>query len=136
MSASNYLEDEILDHILGAATFTAPATVYIALYTANPGESASITTNEVTGTGYARVAVTNNLTNWPASSGGYKSNGTVITFATAGSGGWGTITHFAIVDSASGAGNSLFYGALTDSKTVAEGDECRFNIGAITITMD
>jgi len=133
MSKSNYLENEILDHVLGGADYTRPATVYVALFTSNPNDDASGT--EVSGTNYARKDVTNNATNWPAASGGSKSNGTAITFAQAGSGGWGTVTHFAIFDAVTG-GNMLYHGALTTSKSVEEGDTAEFAIGAITITED
>jgi len=46
-SKSNYLEDELLDHVLGGADWARPATVYIALYTVTPGDAGGGT--EVTG---------------------------------------------------------------------------------------
>jgi hypothetical protein len=136
MSASNFLELELLDHVLGNAAYTAPATLYVALHTADPGEAGAQNTNEATGTSYARVAVTNNATNFPAASGGSKSNGTAINFPTPGSGGWGTVTHWSIGDAASGAGNILFSGALTLSKTINAGDTVSFAAGALTVTAD
>ena len=136
MSASNFLELELLDHVLGAAAYTAPATLYVALHTADPGEAGAQNTNEATGTSYNRVAVTNNATNFPAASGGSKSNGTAINFATPGAGGWGTVTHWSIGDAASGAGNILFSGALTTSKTINAGDTVSFAIGTLTVTAD
>ena len=33
-SKSNYLEDALLDHVLGGGDYTRPATVYIGLWTA------------------------------------------------------------------------------------------------------
>lgn len=133
MSAlSNYLENEIADHILGGADYTRPGTVYVALFTTAVAEDGSGT--EVSGTSYARVAVTNNATNWPAASGGVKSNGTEIAFPTAG-GSWGTVTHWAIFD-ASTSGNCLVYGALTASKSIGTGDTAKFAIGAIDLTFD
>ena len=33
---NDYLANEILDHVYGAASFSAPATVYFALYTVAP----------------------------------------------------------------------------------------------------
>ena len=132
MSKSNYLENEILDHILGGGDYTRPATVYVGLHTSNPDEDDSGT--EVSGGSYARVSVTNNATNWPAASGGAKSNGTAVTFPTA-SASWGTVTHFGIYDAAS-AGNLLYYGALTASKSIDSGDTAEFAIGEIDITED
>lgn len=135
MSASDFLENEILDHILSAATYTAPATVYVALHTADPGDSGTQPTNECSGTGYARVAVTNNATNWPAASGGSKSNGTDIDFGTVGAGGWGTATHWSIGVAASGAGNILLSGALSASKVLAAGDTAKFAAGSLTVSV-
>jgi hypothetical protein len=132
MSKSNYLEDEILDHVLGGGDYTRPATVYVSLHSADPGETGA---NELTGNGYARVAVTNNATNWPAASGGVKSNGTAITFAAAVTADWASATHFGIWDDdGSPAGNPLFLGALTTPKTVQVGDTASFAVGELDIT--
>ena len=130
MSKSNYLEDAILDHILGDGTFSQPATVYVSLHSADPGDTGA---SELSGNGYARVAVTNNATNWPNASGGVKSNGAAITFPAATGSDWATATHFGIWD-ASSAGNPLFFGALADSKTVEVGDIASFATGEIDIT--
>lgn len=132
MSKSNYLENEILDHILGGGDFTRPATVFIGLYTSDPGDDDSGT--EVSGGSYARVSVTNNATNWPAAAGGSKSNGAAFTFPQA-TGSWGTVSHFTIHDAAT-LGNLLYHGALTTSKSVENGDTAEFAIGGITITED
>lgn len=107
-SKSDYLENKLLDHWLGNTAFTAPATVYVALYTAAPSDAGSGT--EVTGGSYARVSVTNNTTNWPAASSGSKSNGTAISFPTA-SAGWGTVEAAALMD-ASTSGNQLAWAEL------------------------
>lgn len=134
-SFSNYLEDEVLDHILGGGDYARPATVYIGLWTAALDDaSTGSTANEVSGVSYVRKSVTNNVTNWPAASGGAKANGTAITFATAG-GDWGTVTYFAILD-ASTAGNILGWGALTQSKTIGNGDTASFAIGDLDVTLD
>lgn len=132
MSASNYLENVILDHILGGGDYTRPATVYLSLHTGDPGETGA---SETTGTNYARKSVTNNNTNFPAASSGSKALNVTTTFATPGSGGWGLCTHFGIWD-ASTSGNFLFGGALTISKTINNGDTVQFAGGALTITAD
>ena len=131
-SFSDFLELELLDHVFGNAAYTAPTPVYVALFTAAPTDSGGGT--EVTGGSYARVSVTNNATNFPAASGGSKSNGTTITFATA-SASWGTVTSFAIFD-ASTAGNMLCWATLTANKTIDSGDTASFAASALTITLD
>lgn len=132
MSKSDYLENAILNHMFGGPDYVRPATVYIALYTAAPTDAGGGT--EVSGGSYARVAVTNNATNFPAASGGSKSNGTAITFVTP-TGSWGTVTHFGIFDAAS-AGNLLRYGALSVSKTVDPGDQISFPPGDLSASED
>lgn len=132
MSKSNYLEDKILDHMLGGGDYTRPASVFIALYTSAPSDSGGGT--EVSGGAYARAAVTNNTTNWPAAASGVKANGTEIVFAQA-TAPWGNVTHFAVFDALSG-GNMLFWGALTASRSVATGDTPSFAVGALTVTED
>jgi hypothetical protein len=131
-SKSDYLENEVLDHVLGGGDYTRPGTVYIALFTAAPTDAGGGT--EVTGGSYARVAVTNNATNWPAASSGSKSNGVAFTFTQA-TANWGTVVAFGIFDAAS-SGNLLYWGDLTASKSVEIGDTAEFAIGGITITED
>ena len=130
-SFSDHLEDELLDHVFGNAAYSAPATVYIALYTAAPSDSGGGT--EVSGGSYVRKSVANNLTNWPSSSGGAKDNGTEITFVTA-TASWGTVTHFGIFDAAT-AGNLLGWAALGTSKPVGNGDTAKFAVGALDLTL-
>jgi hypothetical protein len=132
---SNYLEGKLLDELYGAAAFPAPATIYVALYTSAPSDAGGGT--EVSGGSYARAAVTNNGTNWPAASGTprMKSNGTVITYA-APTANWGTVTHFGTFDAAT-AGNLLHWGALTASRVINSGDGApSWAVGAIDITED
>jgi len=131
-SKSDYLENKLLDHVLGGADYSRPATVYIALYTVTPTDAGGGT--EVSGGSYARVAVTNNATNWPAASGGAKANGTEITFAEA-TASWGTVVAFAILDALT-AGNLLYWGALAVSKSIDTGDTAKFAVGDIDITED
>jgi hypothetical protein len=126
MSASDYLESKILDHIFSEATFTAP-TWYIGLSTADPGEDGSGVA-EPADANYARQAL----------GGTTRTSSTVvndsdITFPTAGAG-WGTITHFALFDSASG-GNMLASAALTESKTINAGDSAKFSASALQVTL-
>lgn len=131
-SKSNTLENALLDHVLGGGDYTRPATVYIALYTAAPTDAGGGT--EVTGGSYARASVTNNATNWPAASGGAKSNGTEITFPTA-SANWGTVVAFGIFDALT-VGNLLFWADLATSKAINTGDTAKFAVGDIDITED
>jgi len=135
-SKSNYLENAILDHVLGGGDYTRPATVYVALFTDSNTQTQrdAGTVTEVSGSAYARVAVTNNSTNWPAASSGSKSNGTAITFPTP-TGSWGTVTAFGIYD-ASTTGNLLYHADLTASQAVASGNTVSFAVGALIVQED
>lgn len=132
-SFSDFLELELLDHVFGNAAYTAPGTLHISLFTVAPSDTGGGT--EVSGGSYARVAVTNNATNFPAASGGAKSNGTVITFP-APTANWGTVVAFGIHDAAS-AGNLLGWATLTTNRTINSGDGApKFAIGDLDITLD
>lgn len=130
-AASDYLENKILDHIVGGGDYTRPANLYFAFFTVAPTDAGGGT--EVSGNGYARVAMTNNSTNFPAASGGSKTNGVAIVFPTA-TGNWGTITHYGVFDAASG-GNLLFHGALSASKLVENGDTPSYPVSSMTFTV-
>lgn len=129
---SDYLENKLLDHTLSATVFTTAATVYCALFTAAPSDAGGGT--EATGGGYARVAITNNATNFPLASGGSKSNGTAIDFGTF-TADLGTITHVAIIDAAA-AGNYYFWGALDASRIVKNGDSFKFSATKLVFAFD
>lgn len=126
MSFSNYLENKVLLHVFGATSYTAPATLYLALFTSDPGETGSGT--EVSGGSYARQTVAFTVVNNQAS------NTAAVEFPTA-TASWGTITYAAIYD-ASTSGNLLAYGALTTSKTIASGDVLRVPAGDFDINLD
>ena len=126
MSFSNYLENEILDHILGDSAWLPESKLYIALGTALSDDGTSFT--EVTGLDYARVEVNNNPTNWPAASGSEKANGVNIGFGAAGAGGWGTVTHYAIFDDLTG-GNMYIWAVLDTPIVVIENDTVDFQVG-------
>lgn len=145
MSAmSDYLENKLIDYVLRAQAFTAPATTYVALFTANPSDTGGGT--EVSGGSYARVAVTSALANWAGTqaaasttassgTGGTTSNNGTITFP-APTANWGVVTGIGVFD-ASSAGNLLFYGALTVNKTVNNGDPApSFAAAALTFQID
>ena len=131
-SKSDYLENKVLDHVLGGVDYVRPATVYVALYTVAPSDAGGGT--EVTGGSYARVTVTNNAVNFPAATGGLKSNGTEITFVVA-TASWGTVVAFGIFD-ALAAGNLLYWATLTANKTIDSGDTAKFAVGDLDITED
>lgn len=126
MSFSNYLENKVLLHVFGATPYTAPATLYVALFTSDPGEGGTGT--EVSGGSYARQTATFTV------SGSLASNTAAVEFPTA-SASWGTITYAAIYDAATG-GNLLGSGGLATAKAIGAGDVFRIPAGDFDITLD
>lgn len=126
MSAmSDYLENEILDHILGTGAYTMPTTVYVGLSTGSFNDDNSGT--ELSGSGYARKSAT-----FSAAASGTTSNSAAIEFDAA-TGSWGTVSHFGIFDALT-SGNLLIHGAFSASKSVTTGDILRISAGDLDIT--
>lgn len=141
-SKSAWFEKRVLDAAFGNQPFPQLATLYFALYSTGTLTDASTGADpgalEVSGDGYARAAVANNLTNFPVATGAApssKSNATTITFPTATGDGWGTVTQWAVLDSATaGGGNILYLGTFRVAKQVLEGDTATFPPGLLTVT--
>jgi len=125
---SDYLEDKVLDHVFGGNAFTAPTTLYVALYTVAPSDTGGGT--EVSGGAYARQtgAFTVSGTN-PTTA----TNSAAIEYPTA-TANYGTVVAVGILD-ASSSGNLLAYSTLDASKVVSSGDVFRFNAGDLDITL-
>jgi len=123
---SNYLENALINVTLRATSYTAPTTVYVALYTTDPTDADAGT--EVTGGSYARTAVT-----FAAPSNGVSTNSADVTFPTC-SAAWGTVTHIGLRD-ASTAGNLLYHTALDTSKTIDTGDIFKISTGNLSVTL-
>jgi hypothetical protein len=127
-SISDYLENKLLDHVLGTAAYSPPATVYIGLSTANPLDDASGLA-EPSGGGYARKAVT-----FGAAASRAVSNSAQVDFDQA-TASWGTITYYAIFDAASG-GNMLAHGSLATAKEVVSGNTPYVAVGEVEISVN
>lgn len=142
---SDYLENKLIDYMFRGQAYTAPTTIYVGLLTTGTND-ANTGQVEVSGGSYARVAVSSSLANWAgtqsagsttASSGtsGTTSNNNAIAFP-APTANWGVITSFGMYDAATG-GNLLFYGNLSISKTVNNGDAApTFAAAALSIQLD
>jgi hypothetical protein len=123
---SNYLENALINVTLRATSYTAPTTVYVALYTTDPTDADTGT--EVTGGSYARTAVT-----FAAPSNGVTTNSADVTFPTC-TLAWGTVTHIGIRD-ASTVGNLLYHTPLDASKTIDLGDIFKITTGNLSVTL-
>lgn len=145
MSKSNVFENDLLLLLfnntnianIGDATGLRGSTVagsfYFALHTADPGEAGDQSTNEVTYTSYARVAVAR-------SGAGFTVTANAVALAAAvafpaGTGGSGTATYWSVGTVLSGAGKMLYRGTLTPNITLGNGVQPIINAGTI-ITED
>ena len=128
---STYMEDRIINFMRGTA-ITGEAAMYMALFTADDGLEVGTITSEVADLyDYARQ-----LVGLDASADGVTTNGAAITFPVANGGALGTITHFAIIDSAvHAAGNVVMHGAFAAPRTVADGETFQINAGELDITI-
>jgi hypothetical protein len=126
MSFSNHLETLVLQWAFTTGSATRPTQWHVALYTAAPSDTGGGT--EVSGNGYARVAATFTV------SGNLATNASSLEWAAA-TGSWGTVTHAAVFDAATG-GNMLAHGALTSARTINSGDTLRIPSGDLDITLD
>ena len=123
---SNYLENALINVTLRATSYTAPTTVYLALYTSDPTDAD--TGSEVSGTSYARQSIT-----FGAPSNGVSTNSAAIEFPQA-TGSWGTVGWIGIMDALT-TGNLLYHTPLDASKTIASGDIFKIAIGSLSVTL-
>ena len=126
---SNYLEDQITGWIAGT-NMTAPTATFVQLYNGDPLDTG------LGGTAlYSRITVASGTGSWTRGPAG---NGTITNASaftiTSSATATASATHVAVFD-ASASGNLLFFGQLTTAKTVASGDEVKFNASALTLTV-
>jgi hypothetical protein len=112
---------------LRGTSYTSPTTVFVGLYTSNPGDDNSGT--ECTGGAYARqiLSVT-------TASAGIVTSSADVTFPQA-TDNWGTISHLGLLDAVT-AGNLLMHTELTTSKTITAGDVLKISSGSLTASLD
>ena len=125
---SDYLEDKVLDHVFGGSAYTAPATLYVALYTVAPDDTGGGT--EVTGGAYARQTSTFNVSGTSPTA---ATNAAAVEYPTA-TDNYGTVVAVGILDALT-SGNLLAYANLDTSKVVTSGDVFRFDAGDLDITL-
>lgn len=106
---------------------------YVALYTSDPGEAGTATTNETSYTSYARQAVARSGAGWTVTANSVSPVGNIV-FPIS-TGGTPTITHFGVVSSSSGAGTLFYSGTVTPNIVVSTSVVQTLTTGS-TITED
>jgi len=125
MSLSNYLELELLDHVTNVGAFTAPATLYVKLHTATPGEDGTLAA--ATETTRKAAAFTG-----PAAAGSISTSADISWTNVAAT---ETYSDVSIWDAAT-LGNCIWYGALTAAKAIVAGDTFTIASGNLTLSLD
>lgn len=123
---SNYLENALINATLRATTYTAPATIYVGLFTSDPTDAGSGT--EVSGGSYARQSAT-----FTAPANGVTTSNADITFPQA-TANWGTVGWIGLFDALT-TGNLLYHTALDASKTIETGDIFKIASGNLSVTL-
>lgn len=147
MSKGNTFESELLDHVLNNANIaligdatglrgsSAAGSLYLSLHTADPAEGGDQTTSEISYTGYARVALARDGTQWGVAS-GVASLSANKDFGEMTAGAGGTVTHFALGTASAGAGKVLYKGAVSPNIAVVNGVIPRLKATTTTISED
>lgn len=127
----NYLLRNV-DPSWGGAT-----TLYLSLHSATIGSGGGQATNEITYTGYSRVAVTRSSSGaFTAASGSASENNAEIQFGNPTAGTFPiVVTHVALGENASGAGTAIQYTALAAPLTINLNVQPKFASGALDFTV-
>lgn len=138
MSFTNRTAQALLNYLFSkTSNFDTQPTLSVGLFTADPTETGSLANEVADSNNYSRVTTAGG--DWNAATLADPSvidNANSIDFATP-SGSWGTVTHFALIDSAThGAGNVILSGALTASRSIQDGDTVSFPAGDLDVTLD
>ena len=134
MSMSDTTETAVLNLFLRGTdpAYRAGATQYLALFTADPTDTASLAA-EANYTGYARVALTK-ASAWTGTASPF-TNTNLIQFGAC-TAGTSACTHFAVVDTASGAVAMMISGALSATLNVSNGIQPQFSSGSLSIAAE
>jgi len=110
-SLSNYICNALLDHVFNGVFYTPPTDIYVALSSQDPLDDASGLL-EPTGAEYDRRVIT-----FQAPSNHRIIQDQIVVYLQALSGAWGTMTHYALMDSYTG-GQMLAYGSFATPPVV------------------
>lgn len=143
MSKGNTFENDLIKLIFNATAIaniadnaaSGPLTsLYLALHTADPGETGDQTTSESAYGAYARQAVLRSSSGWTVTN-NQAANAAQIQFPKCTSG-TSTITHVSVGVATSGASKILYSIALTSSLAVSTNVQPTFEIGTLIFNED
>lgn len=123
-AASNYLENALINAICRGVAFTSPSKTYVALHTANPGETGVSEVSTTAYPAYTRQDAAKGGAQsgaWTAPTDGVVKNALQLIWAMYDGAAALTVTHFSVWDAPTG-GNLLFYAPLASARTINNGD--------------
>jgi len=126
MDFSHYLENKLISATVRGVSYSTPLKVYLALYKTNPTKKDIGI--EVTGASYTRPNATFTV---PAD--GVSQNSALVTYAVATTN-WGEVGWVGVMDSEVD-GNLLYFTELENSKNILTGDQLKFKLNEITLTL-
>lgn len=129
MPVATFLRDKWMEYAVttGDVATARPTAWHVALHSDDPGASGAA--NEISGSSYARVDVTADV----SLTSGVATVDVSVVFPTVTSTGY-DVTHVSLW-SATSAGNCLFYGALAIPKSLAVGEAAVFATGELSFTV-
>lgn len=142
MSKGDTFENDLLKLLFNATAIanvadnaaTSPLTnLYVSLHTADPGETGTQATSEITYTSYARTAVARTSGGWTVTANSVSPVANIDFVA--GTGGSGTATHFVVGSLVSTAGKLFYSGTVTPNIVTGNGITPRLTT-ATAITED
>lgn len=126
-----YYISKLVNQVFNGTAYSFPATLYFALWTTTlTSASTGSSGTECSYTGYARVAVTANSTNFSTSSAGSSITNNIAVTWPANTATSNTATYMAICD-ASSAGNMMYFGSIS-STVIGVGDTPQMAASALT----
>ena len=124
---SDYLENALINGTLRNTQYTVPATVYLALYSADPTDAGTGT--EIAQGNYARQSVA-----FDAPSNGVTQNTADVSFPVASADYTGDVTHVGVLDALT-VGNLLYHSPLDTARTIITGNQFVVSAGQLTVTL-
>lgn len=128
MNISNKLSESVFNHVLRNIPYTAPTTIYLALYKSDP--TPADTGTEVTGGSYVRIPITFAAPTLEVGQQTVKSAADIeFPVATAD---WGLVTHVGLRSALTG-GDLLWSKAVDNPRTIQTGDKPKFLAGGTSV---
>lgn len=134
-AASNYTENNIVNHYYRCIQAPVPTRVYVALHIGNPGDTGSFEVNTTAWPAYVRRDPADGEspdTGWTEPVDGISTNVKQMIFNANNGAAAVTVTHWSVWDAPTG-GNLISHAALENPRTIYQADVFMFDAGSLTV---